>query len=88
MKLDLYRVLEASHCVYSFMNDLDNKQHYQSRLEEIQQLHRELALYVDILGPSFVELGVYPEAGYKVTAEAQQHLSDNIARCKTEQVCP
>ncbi|KAF9322249.1 hypothetical protein BG003_003260 [Podila horticola] len=49
------------------------------------QLHRELALYVDILGPSFVELGVYPEAGYKVTAEAQQHLSDNIARCKTEQ---
>ncbi|KAG0037313.1 hypothetical protein BGZ82_002741 [Podila clonocystis] len=60
-------------------------EHYQSKLEETQRLHRELTHYVNILGPSVVQLGAYPEAGYRVTIDAQQQLSDNITKCKTEQ---
>ncbi|KAG0084886.1 hypothetical protein BGZ92_009480 [Podila epicladia] len=60
-------------------------EHYQSKLEETQQLHRELAHYVKILGPSVVKLGAYPEAGYRVTVDVQLQLSDDIVKCKTEQ---
>ncbi|KAF9329348.1 hypothetical protein BG006_007564 [Podila minutissima] len=60
-------------------------EHYQSKLEEIQQLHRELTHYVNVLGPSVVQMGVYPEAGYRVTVDVQQQLSDDIAKCKKEQ---
>ncbi|KAF9218047.1 hypothetical protein BGZ59_000021 [Podila verticillata] len=65
---------------YSFILE-----HYQSKLGEIQALHRELTHYGTILGPSFVKPAPYPDTGARVTSDAQQQLLDDIAACKIEQ---
>ncbi|KAK3815373.1 MAG: microtubule associated protein-domain-containing protein [Benniella sp.] len=60
-------------------------EHYTQKLEEIRALHRELADYTNILGPTYVQAGPYPEEGAAVTFDVVQQFSDNIEACKKEQ---
>ncbi|KAG0326374.1 hypothetical protein BGZ99_009614 [Dissophora globulifera] len=60
-------------------------EHYSQKLEEIRTLHRELAGYSKILGPTYVQPGPYPEEGAAVTFDVVQQFSDNIAACEKEQ---
>ncbi|KAF9164566.1 hypothetical protein BGX21_007766 [Mortierella sp. AD011] len=60
-------------------------EHYKQKLEEIRVLHRKLEEYVEILGPTYVQSGPFPEEGDGVTFEVFQQFSDNIAACEKEE---
>ncbi|KAF9583180.1 hypothetical protein BGW38_010076, partial [Lunasporangiospora selenospora] len=59
-------------------------EHYKSKLEEIQELYRQLAEYRTVLGPTFVQPGPYPEEGAAVSFDVVQQFTDNIEACEKE----